>query len=103
MMAFLKLAFLKLIDRVILLYIWVLIIHIVLSWLIYFGVVNSNNPLIRTLQDFAHRITEPALAWLRRQQTRLIPKLNFDLSPIVLILLLQFALNLMWELTYGTA
>jgi len=43
------------------------------------------------------------LAWLRRQQTRLIPKLNFDLSPIVLILLLQFALNLMWELTYGTA
>jgi YggT family protein len=96
-------AFLKLIDSVVSLYIWILIIHIILSWLIYFGVINSGNPLIRALQDFAHRITEPALAWLRRQQTRLIPKLNFDLSPIILILLLQFALNLMWELTYGTA
>lgn len=96
-------AFLKLIDSVVSLYIWILIIHIILSWLIYFGVINSNNPLIRALQDFAHRITEPALAWLRRQQTRLIPKLNFDLSPIILILLLQFGLNLMWELTYGIA
>jgi YggT family protein len=96
-------AFLKLIDSVVSLYIWILIIHIILSWLIYFGVINSNNTLIRALQDFAHRITEPALAWLRRQQTRLIPKLNFDLSPIILILLLQFGLNLMWELTYGIA
>jgi YggT family protein len=96
-------ALLKLIDSVVSLYIWSLIAHIILSWLIYFGVVNSGNPLIRALQDFAHRITEPALAWLRRQQTRLIPKLNFDLSPIVLILLLKFAMDLMWELTYGTA
>jgi len=96
-------AFLKLIDSVVSLYIWILVIHIILSWLIYFGVINSNNTLIRALQDFAHRITEPALAWLRRQQTRLIPKLNFDLSPIILILLLQFGLNLMWELTYGIA
>ena len=91
---------LKLIDRVVSLYIWILIIHIILSWLIYFGVINSGNPLIRTLQDYAHRITEPALAWLRRQQTRLIPKLNFDLSPILLILLLQFGLDLMWW-SYG--
>jgi YggT family protein len=96
-------ALLKLIDSVVSLYIWILIAHIILSWLIYFGIVNNGNPLIRSLQDFAHRITEPALAWLRRQQNRLIPKLNFDLSPIILILLLQFALNLMWELTYGLA
>ena len=92
---------LKLIDSVISLYVWIMIIHIVLSWLIYFGIINSRNGLIIAINDFAQRITEPVLSPIRRWQSKLLPRMNFDLSPIIFILLLQFARNLMWELTVG--
>ena len=92
---------LKLIDSIISLYLWIMIIHIALSWLIYFGVINSRNGFIMAINDFAQRITEPVLSPIRRWQNKLLTRLNFDLSPIIFILLLQFARNLMWELTVG--
>ncbi len=85
-----------LIDTVIHLYIWCLIISAVLSWLIAFNVVNTNNRVVYTIGDFLYRVTEPALAPIRR----FLPNLGgIDLSPIVLILLLLFARNLLREFT----
>lgn len=75
------------IAMVISLYIWVIIISAILSWLIAFGVVNTQNRFVYTLTDFLYRITEPALAPIRR----FIPNLGgIDISPLVLILLLIF-------------
>ena len=74
-----------LIDTVITLYIWCLIISAILSWLIAFNVVNTQNRIVYMIGDFLYRVTEPALAPIRR----FLPNLGgIDISPIVLILLL---------------
>jgi len=88
-------AFLRLIDNVITLYIWVLIISAVLSWLIAFNVLNTSNRAVYLVSDFLYRITEPALRPIRR----ILPNLGgIDVSPIVLILLLWFLRDLIFEL-----
>ena len=88
------LAFVNLLDNVITLYIWILIFTAVLSWLVAFNVVNTRNRVIYVMGDFLYRITEPALAPIRR----FLPSLGgLDLSPVVLILVLIFARNLLFE------
>ena len=88
-------AFLNLVSNLISLFIWVLIISAVMSWLIAFKVVNTSNRFVYTVADFLYRVTEPALRPLRR----ILPNLGgIDISPIILILLLWFARDLLWEL-----
>jgi YggT family protein len=85
-------ALFQLIDTVITLYIWALIILAVLSWLVSFSIINTQNRFIFLVGDFLYRITEPALRPIRR----FIPNLGgIDISPIVLILLLVFLRNLL--------
>lgn len=89
---------LQLISTVITLYIWALIVSAVLSWLVAFNVVNTRNRLVYMVGDFLHRITEPALRPIRR----FIPLLGgIDISPVVLILVLIFARNLLFEIFLG--
>lgn len=84
-----------LISQIIQIYTWVVIISAVLSWLIAFNVVNTNNRFIYTVVDVLYRLTEPALSRIRR----ILPDLGgIDLSPVVLILGLYFVQNLMWEI-----
>jgi len=85
-----------LIDQIIGLYMWCLIIVVVMSWLISFNVINTQNRFVYQVYDFLYRITEPALRPIRRW----IPDLGgIDVSPVVLILLLVFVRNLLRE--YG--
>jgi YggT family protein len=87
-------AFVNLVDTVIRIYIWLLIIQAVLSWLLAFGVVNRHNRFVGQVEDFLWRITEPALRPIRR----VLPSLGgLDISPVILILLLYFLRNLMFE------
>lgn len=87
-----------LITQVIQLYIWVIIIGAVLSWLIAFNVINTHNRFVYTVVDILYRVTEPALRPIRR----ILPDLGgIDISPVVLLLLLYFIQNLMWEV-YGS-
>lgn len=80
-------ALFNLITTVISLYIWVLIISAVMSWLIAFNVLNTHNRFVYTVMDFLYRVTEPALRPIRR----FVPSLGgVDISPVVLILLLIF-------------
>ena len=84
-----------LIDTVITLYVWLLIASAVLSWLIAFNVVNMRNPIVMQLADFLDRVTEPALRPIRR----FLPNLGgIDVSPIILILLLYFLRNIIFEM-----
>ena len=79
--------FLWLVLTVIDLYMWVVIISVVLSWLVSFNVLNTSNRLVYMIGDFTHRFTEPALRRIRRY----IPNLGgMDISPVVLILGLIF-------------
>ena len=85
-----------LIDKVLELYTWALVIAVVLSWLTSFNMINTSNRFVYLLVDFFYRITEPALRPIRR----FIPSFSgIDLSPIVLILVIWFARNLLRE--YG--
>ena len=80
-------AVLWLVDTVIDLYITVLIIFVILSWLISFNVVNTRNRFVYLVGDVLYRITEPALRPIRR----MVPNLGgIDISPMVLILGLWF-------------
>ncbi len=76
-----------LIDQVIGLYITLVIVQVVLSWLVAFNVVNTSNRFVYLVGDFLYRITAPVLNPIRR----LLPSMGgMDLSPIVLILGLYF-------------
>lgn len=84
----------KLFDIVITLYIWIVIIRVVLSW------VNPDphNPIVQ----FLIRVTEPALSRIRRY----VPYLGgFDISPIILIFALYiveiFLVNTFQDLAYS--
>ena len=89
------LAFLKLVDSIVDIYIFLLIAWAILSWLVHFNVVNTGNRLVYVVMDFLYKITEPAL----RQIRRVIPLLGgIDVSPIVLILGLIFLRDLLFEL-----
>jgi len=79
--------FLWLVLTVIDLYMWVVIIGVVLSWLVVFSVVNTSNRFVYMVGDITHRLTEPALGRIRR----FLPNLGgIDISPIVLIIGLIF-------------
>ena len=75
------------IDLALQIYIWLLIAAAILSWLVAFNVVNSRNQFVAMVGDFLYRITEPALAPIRR----FMPSLGgLDISPIILILIIMF-------------
>ena len=69
------------------LYLYVVIVGVILSWLIAFNVVNTSNRFVYMIGDFCYRATEPLLGRIRR----FLPNLGgFDLSPIVLIFGIYF-------------
>lgn len=79
-------AILFLFYSVIQLIILVVIVSAILSWLIAFDVLNVRNPTVYRIVRALDAITEPLLRPIRR----FIPNLGgIDISPIVLILLLQ--------------
>ena len=83
-----------LLDSVVTIYIWILIINVLLSWLIAFNVLNTSNRLVYSLLDISYKMTDPLLRPIRN----FLPNLgNIDISPVVLILLLMFLRNLIFE------
>jgi YggT family protein len=88
-------ALINLLSSIVNFYIFLLLIYVILSWLILFGVVNGNNRVVYAVNNALHAITEPVLRPLRRWQRRLLPTWQVDLSPIILVLLLHFMLDLL--------
>ncbi len=76
-----------LISEIISIFSFILFVWVILSLLIQFQIVNRNQPLVRKIFDILGRMVEPALKPIRKY----MPDLGgIDLSPIVLILGLQF-------------
>lgn len=73
-------------NSIIDIYIFVLIISIVMSWLIAFNVVNRYNQVVDAIIRITSALTEPVLAPIRNA----LPGMGgLDLSPIVVFLGLQ--------------
>ena len=70
-----------LLDSIVSIYIWVLIINAILSWLIAFNVLNTSNRLVYSLLDISYKMTDPLLRPIRNFYQILG---NIDISPVVL-------------------
>ena len=82
-------------DNIVTLYIWVLIIHVIISWLVAFNILNTSNRFVYSVLDVSYRLTNPPLDYIRR----FLPNLgSIDISPIILILGLMFLRNLVFEM-----
>jgi YggT family protein len=78
---------LNFISLLLTIYIWLLIVYAVMSWLIAFNVVNTRNQFVHTAQEFLYRITEPVLRPIRR----VLPNFGgLDISPIIVMLIIIF-------------
>ncbi|MDC0234280.1 YggT family protein [Candidatus Pelagibacter sp.] len=81
-------------DNLVSFFIWILIINVVLSWLIGFSILNAQNKFVYLVYEFSYKITAPPLNIIRRY----LPNFgSIDISPVLLIFLLYFIRNLMFE------
>ena len=84
-----------LLDSLITIYLWIIIINAILSWLVAFNILNTQNRFVFSVLDATYKMTDPALNKIRR----FIPTFgSIDVSPIVLILILMFLRNLIFEI-----
>ena len=81
-------------DQAVNLYIWVLIINAVISWLVAFNILNTSNRFVYSILEISYRLTAPPLNYIRRY----LPNLgSIDISPVILILALIFLRNIVFE------
>ena len=79
------------IERIIDLYVLILIINAILSGLIAFNVLNTQNRFVFFVLEFSYKLTDPPLNYIRK----FIPNLGaVDISPVILILILWFIKDL---------
>ena len=76
-----------LILQVLKLYSYVVIVNVIVSWLIAFNILNTQNRFVYSILELSYRLTDPILNKIRR----FLPNLgSLDISPIILLLLIWF-------------
>ena len=76
-----------LVLQILKIYSYVVIANVIISWLIAFNILNTSNRFVYSILDFTYRLTDPILNNIRR----FLPNLGaFDISPIILLLLIWF-------------
>ncbi len=69
------------------LYSYVVIANVIISWLIAFNILNTQNRFVYSILELTYRLTDPILNKIRR----FLPNLGtLDISPIILLLLMWF-------------
>ena len=68
-------------------YKWIVIANVIISWLISFNVLNTQNRFVYSILELTYRLTDPLLNKIRR----FLPNLGtLDISPIILLVLIWF-------------
>ena len=84
-----------LVLQILKIYTYVVIANVVISWLVAFNVLNTQNRFVFSILDTTYKLTDPALSKIRR----FIPMFgSIDISPVILILLLMFLRNIIFEI-----
>ena len=84
-----------LLDSMITIYLWIIIINAILSWMVAFNVLNTQNRFVFSILDTTYKLTDPVLSKIRR----FIPMFgSIDISPVILILILMFLRNVIFEI-----
>ena len=69
------------------LYYYVVIANVVISWLVAFNIINTQNRFVYSVLEMTYRLTNPALNKIRS----FLPNLgSIDISPVILLLLIWF-------------
>ena len=69
------------------LYSYVVIVNVIVSWLIAFNILNTQNRFVYSILELSYKLTDPILNKIRR----FLPNLgSLDISPIILLLLIWF-------------
>ena len=69
---------------------WIVLAHLIMSWLINFQVLNTRQPLVYQIWTGLNRLLEPAYAQVRR----ILPAMGgIDLAPL-LVLVAIYALRI---------
>ncbi|WP_415271790.1 YggT family protein [Candidatus Pelagibacter sp. Uisw_121] len=69
------------------LYSYVVIANVVISWLVAFNILNTQNRLVYSILEVTYRLVNPALNKIRS----FLPNLgSVDISPVILLLLIWF-------------
>ena len=90
----------QLIDLILNIFTWVLIVYIVLSLLLSFGVINAYNRFVNVIFDGLQRATEPVLTPVRR----FLPNTGvLDFSPIVVFIAIWAIRSLLVEYAFVPA
>ena len=83
-----------LISLAITIYIWIILIQVLISWLVVFDVINVKNKQAQNLMELLKKATDPVFTPLRKY----IPPIGgIDVTPIVVIL----GLSLLQRALYG--
>ena len=78
--------FLYIIFQILQIYKYAVIIYVILSMLISFNIINTNNRIISIVMDFLFKLIEPLLRVIRN----VIPNFGaIDLSPVILIIIIE--------------
>tara|TARA_A200000113_G_scaffold138879_1_gene124818 strand:+ start:319 stop:609 length:291 start_codon:yes stop_codon:yes gene_type:complete len=76
-----------LVLQILKLYSYVVIANVIISWLIAFNILNTQNRFVYSILELSYRLTAPLLNKIRR----FLPNLgSLDISPIILLLLIWF-------------
>ena len=75
------------------LYSYVVIANVIISWLVAFNVLNTQNRFVYSILELSYRLTDPFLNKIRR----FLPNLGaLDISPVVLLVLIWFLQTCMY-------
>ena len=78
--------FLYIIFQFLQIYKYAVIIYVILSMLISFNIINTNNRIISIVMDFLFKLIEPLLRVIRN----VIPNFGaIDISPVILIIIIE--------------
>ena len=85
----------NLISLAISIYTWIIILHVLLHWLIAFDVINAKSPQAQNLMRLFAKATDPVM---KPVQKYVPPIGGIDLSPLVVIILLQLLNHMVWTI-----
>ena len=76
-----------LVLQILKIYTYIVIANVVISWLVACNILNTQNRFVYSVLEFTYKLTDPFLNRIRRY----LPNLGaFDISPIILLLLIWF-------------
>ena len=68
-------------------YSYIIIANVLISWLIAFNILNTQNRFVYSILELSYRLTDPILNKIRG----FLPNLGtLDISPVILLLLIWF-------------